>query len=460
MDDKLEILQCLIESRIFAPSPSALAQKLGYKGKMTIYRLMNGKVSLRIIDEIWKKLRETFEIEDNELILSYNILKVTPILQQYLLPEVDKSEPNWIDQIFYAFIKEDYAYSEKFKEEVVPDLKDLRKDEPYLFWGILLYFYIKTENIDPYQKDFKRLWMNWIERLESFFSEVYPENIKARGGFSGMRATMMQEKLIPSLWMLLYYGCILCRMYTEPNFLRTLAAASSQLIGCPEMSYWITLDADYKEGERAWVWFQDDSNTASHGCYIVYQIQAGSDIETFHVEEMYVFRFMEGAENRLHTMSVSKAVSYYTYKYDSDNNILYLVSCSEINVSHQLPATMHCINACQPCGKNEKVWYRLLDKFVKGKGRQQLQEIGGSFSQSHIYEIKDVVISRKYLSLILVESGIEKEYRLPLTEYSFLTTLTPTQEIWISRHTDDAEIYIEWPLLGYAIKLSKFIQVR
>lgn len=33
MNDELEILQCLIENRIFAPSPSALAKDLHTKGK-------------------------------------------------------------------------------------------------------------------------------------------------------------------------------------------------------------------------------------------------------------------------------------------------------------------------------------------------------------------------------------------------------------------------------------------
>ena len=227
------------------------------------------------------------------------------------------------------------------------------------------------------------------------------------------------------------------------------------------MSYWITPEVEYKEGEKAWIWFQDDFNTVSHGCYIVYQIQAGNNIDSFLVEEMYVFRFMEkNGENKLSIMNVNKTVCHYHYKYDSDNYILYFVPCSEESTSFQLPATMHCINACQPCRKNEKVWCRILDKFIRGKGRRQIQEIGGSFSQVDMYEIKDVIISRKYLSLILIESGVEKEYQLPLTKYSFFTTLTPTQEIWISRHTDDAEIYIEWPVLGYAIKLSEFTQIK
>lgn len=461
MNEKLEILQCLIESRVFAPSPSALAKILGYKGKMTIYRLLDGKTSLRIIDEIWEKLQELFVVTDSELTLLYNIQKSIPILQQYLFSEVDRSDSKWIDMVVSTFIKEHYNYSEKFKEEMVPVLKEVRRDNPNFFWGILLLLYIKVENIDPYQKDFKRLWIDWIDRLEIFFSEIYPENIRAKGGVLGLKATIMQEKFIPSLWMLLYSGYLLCRIYTEPDFLRILAATSSQLINCPKMSFWIIPGTEYKEGERAWVWFQDDFDTTSHGCYTVYQIQVGNDIETFHIEEMYVFRFIEEVtENKLHIMNADKTVCYYNYKYDFDEYTLHLVPCPEINVPYQLPIAMHCINAYRPCVKNEQIWCRLLDKFVKGKGWLQIQKAGGSFSQSNIYEIKDVIISRKYFSLILVESGVEKEYQLPLTEYVFFATLSPTQEIWISRHIDDGEVYIEWPSLGYAIKLSKFTQVK
>lgn len=457
MNNKLEILQCLIENRFFAPSPSALAKVLGYKGKMTIYRLLNGETSSRMIDEIWKKLQVTFAVEDDEMLLLYNIQKNIPILQQYLFPEVDRSDIKWMENVIRAFITEDYNYSEKFKEEMLPTLKETRRDYPDLFWGMLLYLYIKTKNIDPFQKDFKRFWIDWIDKLEGFFSEIYPENQQAKGGVSGMKATILQEEISPSLWILLYSSCIVCRTYTEPDFLRLLSTVSSQLIDCPEMSYWIIPDTEYKEGEKAWLWFQYDFNTVSHGCYIVYPIQAGNDTDTFLIEDMYVFRFTKEAdENILNIMNINKTTCSYYYKYDSDNHLLHLASCSEISDPFQLPATMCCINACQPYQKNEKVWYRILDKFIKGKGRKQIQEIGGAFSLNDIYEVKDVIISRKYLSLILIESEVEKEYQLPLTKYSFLTTLTPTQEIWISRHTDDNEVYIEWPDLGYAIKLSEF----
>ena len=50
MNEKLEILQCLVENRAFARSASAFAKALGGKGKMVIYRLMEGKTKDSTVD--------------------------------------------------------------------------------------------------------------------------------------------------------------------------------------------------------------------------------------------------------------------------------------------------------------------------------------------------------------------------------------------------------------------------
>ena len=58
MNEKLDILQCLIENRAFASSASALALKLGYNGKMTIYRLMRGETRESKVNEVWQKIMD------------------------------------------------------------------------------------------------------------------------------------------------------------------------------------------------------------------------------------------------------------------------------------------------------------------------------------------------------------------------------------------------------------------
>lgn len=459
MKEKIEILQRLIESKMFASSPAALAKVLGYKGKMALYRLAEGKVSLRTVYEVWGRLQTEFEITDSEFTLLNNIYKLTLYLQQELHSEIEKQEHMYILKMVESLIEEKYDYSERFNKDVVPFLKDLRRDEPDLYWGTLLNLYIKIKNVDPYQKNFNQLWVDWMDNLDDFFFTLYPENIKANRGVAGMKAAMLNESLVPSTWWLIYTGIIVCRSYTEQDFMRSLAT-TSHLIDCPSLSYWTALGTKYKEGERAWIWIQENFNTASNGCYIVYQIRAGNNIETFYVEELITFRFIEeSGYDLLQILTVNKGTFYYEYEFRSDEHILYITPCSETD-ELLLPAAIRCVNASHSYGKDEKVWNRLIDKFVMGKGFEKLQEAARVVSQDDIYKIEDVIINRKYLVLILTESGVEKKYQLSLTAFSFLTTITPLQEIWVSKHLDDSEIYIEWPILGYAIRLSDFTQVE
>lgn len=144
MNDELEILQCLIENRIFAPSPSALAKRLAYKGKMTIYRVMEGKVSFRVVHDVWRKLLKEFHITDDIPYFIGRVCYITKLFHNAILPEMNTKHPEWIENVLISLIDDIYVYnSDKFNKEFVPILKDLRRDEPDVYWGMAVLFYIK-----------------------------------------------------------------------------------------------------------------------------------------------------------------------------------------------------------------------------------------------------------------------------------------------------------------------------
>jgi hypothetical protein len=57
IQDKQIALQLIINAQVFAPSTSALAKRLGYKGKTSIYRIQQGEASAGAIEEAWEKLK-------------------------------------------------------------------------------------------------------------------------------------------------------------------------------------------------------------------------------------------------------------------------------------------------------------------------------------------------------------------------------------------------------------------
>ena len=52
MEEKEVIIKYLMDCNMFAPSLSMLATEIGYKGKMSLYRLSKGEASKHTIDEI------------------------------------------------------------------------------------------------------------------------------------------------------------------------------------------------------------------------------------------------------------------------------------------------------------------------------------------------------------------------------------------------------------------------
>lgn len=134
MNDKVEILQCLIANRCFASSHSALAKELEYKGKMAIYRLTEGKATRRTVDEVWKRIQDRYLVSDITLYNLARIFEGAKYMIGKILPELNRKHPEWVENLILAFVNDYYDYfSPEFQKEEVPFLKDLRKDEPDIF---------------------------------------------------------------------------------------------------------------------------------------------------------------------------------------------------------------------------------------------------------------------------------------------------------------------------------------
>lgn len=49
---------------------------------------------------------------------------------------MNTKHPEWIENVLISLIDDIYVYnSDKFNKEFVPILKDLRRDEPDVYWG-------------------------------------------------------------------------------------------------------------------------------------------------------------------------------------------------------------------------------------------------------------------------------------------------------------------------------------
>lgn len=463
MSEKLQILQCLIENKILAASASSLSMELGYKGKMGIYRLLRGLVSEKFINEIWDKILNKYNLEDNVLYDLANICILTKDFSNFVTKEMNTNHPKWVENVIMAVTDSIYDYfSDEFKKNTAPVLIDLRRDDPDILWGILTLFYIRTKNIEVYSKNNISIICNILNEFDQLLFSIHPENINAHQAADNLITMLKFNDKSVNIWTLIFNSIILFRYYTDTDFIKTVAQGSV-IFNWPSRSYWIVPDTTYQKGAEFWLLVQNNFNTANNGIYIAVNVAAGKNTEEFIPQSTYIMQFMF-PENILFVTRMNgehKEICFYKYEYDSNLKTLKFKPTSDINNWCNLPDILYRLESSSLNGMSEKVWWRILEKFdTGGIGRdtyqKAIEKFTGVSDLSNMYKIHDVNISRTMLSIKLTVSDEKQQYQIPITNYSFLTKINPSESIIITRHELDNEIYVEWPNLGYAIKLSEW----
>ena len=467
MNDKVEILQCLIANRCFASSHSALAKELEYKGKMAIYRLTEGKATRRTVDEVWKRIQDRYLVSDITLYNLARIFEGAKYMIGKILPELNRKHPEWVENLILAFVNDYYDYfSPEFQKEEVPFLKDLRKDEPDIFWGLVAMLYIRCKKIDFYQGDPKLNLCRLIEALDHLLFTLYPERLDAH------EASFNLKKIVaaPNLYKAIVNCIILFRHYTEADFTKE-ASRGMMLFNWGKRSFWRNPDSCYGQGSEIWLLVEQNFGRATNGYYVVLRLEAGKDIQTFELKDSLVFCFWSiDDENDPPILQASRGSGtkrewcFYTYEYESEERLFSFEANPETGNLFGLPDTLRMINLDHPTGKDEKVWARILKRWDECQGCTVFQKAKEMISErmelKDEYKLEDVQISRNKFTLIIDIQGKVIKYELPIEAYDFLSEITPSQRILIVRHTDDHEIYVEWPDLGYGIRLAEFAIVE
>lgn len=463
MNDKLNILQCLIENRAFASSHSALAKELGYKGKMVIYRLMNGQTKESTVDEIWHRIMERFYLSETGLHNLAAIFAGAKELADLTFPNMNRNHPEWVKQLILALVHDSYDYfPAEFQCEVVPELKDLKVDSPDIFWGIVTLLYIRGNAIDVYQGNVLKQACRIVRDLTDWLHDWFPENASAR------MASMYLLHLpnANNLWSVLFKCILVFRYYTEPDF-KTQAIQCAQLLLKEKRSYWYTPGSPYASDSEVWLLIKQNYERGTNGFYIVLRLKAGKDIQTFTLQDVlsFVFWTIDTEEDppilqviRHRRMEYEQC--FYTYSYDEEFRVLHLEANPDTGNLFDIPETLQMISIEHPSGKNEKVWARILKRWDESQGSTVFQKAKEMLSEridlKDEYVLEDVQINKNKFTLVIDHKGEIIKYELPITAYDFLSEINPSQRILIVRHVYDNEIYVEWSDLGYSIRLAEF----
>ena len=154
MNPKQELLQILFENHVFTGSDSELGRILGYMngGRTTIERVRTGKRNLteKTLDELYGKLQQEFQVDMDEMVILANSVAYGKHLYRRLR-EAYGTGSDWHDTAFCAIVKEEYQALTGIDEELFIGLKELKLEEPEVYYGMLSFFYILCKDIRPTQ---------------------------------------------------------------------------------------------------------------------------------------------------------------------------------------------------------------------------------------------------------------------------------------------------------------------
>lgn len=462
MEDKLDTLKILIENRAFAPTYSAYAKDLGYKGRAVIYRLMEGRVNDKTVNKIWEKTCKKYHIDENNMYRLAHIFYDTKYLYNSLVSCVNNADPEWIRILIMSFI--DCSF-ERFPDSIREEadiLKDLKLDEPGIYWGIVTVVYIWAKKIDIYKGSIESNFRSIINELDDILLNMYPE----KQSIHEVTENLLSLNTAHNFWGILYNCVILFRNYTEDD-IRDKVSTALYLFNFGKRSYWRKPGESYGQYSDVWLLVEQNFRHQTVGYYFALHLKAGKDIHTFLLDDVMTLQFLLGDDDEemqiliaSHRNSGKQEFCYYNFGYDEIKNELYFSADPETGNLLGLPDTLCMINKENPEGKDEKVWARIITEWDKHQGRdtfkQAKERLSGIIDMTDSYKIEEVSISRTLFILSIKHDGCINQYQLPIDKYEFLSEINPSQMVIVAKYQNDDELMVCWPELMYSIKLSEF----
>lgn len=457
--EKQAALKLVIDGCLFAPSTSALAKRLGYKGKTSLYRIQQEEASDKAVEEAWDKLVAFTDCTEETLFAAARAVGYCRNFKRVVKEEGGEvvAPENHHKWVLTGVMKGDSKrFSEKFQREVWPEMTDLRREDTEAFWMMMALYYFDEAGVMAYEKDFNLL--ETLNALHELLRKNFKNNEQARGCVSNtFRKDYIDSCGRGCVWDLLLFGGVALMHYAEPKVL-SLMAQSYTLYNFGDNSYWITPDSVYREGTRVWHLIEVSIDGGTHGFYFAIELKVGRNKEEFEVTQIIPMLFSENSDQLQMEVTQERKLVIASYEWNDGYTELRIKATKEQHAHYSIPTLLERIDLTNPEGKEEKIWANVMigyDKNIPDNVLQTICEFDG-IEYLNEYEIRNVTIDWHALTISVEKDGESTDYTISIQRYDFLKTLLPSDTIGVVHLKRTDQLSFRWVDKAYVIPMAEF----
>ena len=460
-------LQTLFEGKVLAATDGILAERLGYKSnsRTTIGRIKRGEyVSPETLETVWRKVCEEFYVDEKDVVTIARSMRYGEELYNAVCA-TDDGGVEWGDTVLGAIITEDYNRLSSLGEAVVKGLKEMRLQEPDVFYGALGYCYMLCKGVNPYTQRGRKRLAQQLNGLNSLLIGLYPGNNRAYESASTCIRINLEDTAL-TVFKLVYNLKLIIWNYVDVAYYETMLRERGLLFDVGEVSYWITPGETFHDGCELWCFSVIGTKSENRGEYIAMRLRAESrSKESFKLVESYIILFVVNEGGGYDIMQAydipTGRIEFALYSYNKDSRLLGLCFDGAPSCTFNLPELLHCIDLDHPTTKDEKVWANIIENTIENKFCKFLLSAVNASTESNLeyladYDVTNICIDRRSLTVTFINETTESCYSIPLDKYKFFNKLTPAEFASVVRYKDSGEFAICWNFIGQNVPLCEF----
>lgn len=466
---KAWVLKELILLNGFATSASALAKELGYTGKTHFYRILNEEAGSGTVEEVWKRIREKYNLSDDDIICYTEAIYNARYLWKKSGEKAQESgdSQDWVAQsLLQALLDMDEKAARKILsgEEWI-QISDIRRDLPQEFAQILVLFYIQIKNIDrAYKGKAEEVRPLLINGLLDYLTKLSPE-YQAIQEIAETYLSSPYPSSVCNLWVNIQFPVSMVQFFFDPEY-RAKAVNSLYFLPVSSPSLWMTYEGLRSKATTAILMNETHPEGITGGRYECLEIEANISDFSFKPIRQFAFSFMrpEDEDEADFAFMFSRDENgdfiseTFGYIYDKLGQTLYLKSAKD----GVLPSELHYVNPDHSLLKEEHDWRIWLKDYLKENDEKIFLEVMKSYGMTLVegYIIEDVAMSRRYLTISIFDGQKSSDYRIDLELHPGLRQVSPTMKVFLIRHQRDGKVYIEWFNPHIVIAMEEFCKVN